>query len=217
MGWILKVAFVLAATALAWFNVAAAMIAVAATILVVLFDRAKDIVDISFGPMKAKIERDLSEAEKLVNQLRDFSTLQAQAVLAAAVRSGRFADESGWLFNHVKALETAMREMGVPESRIAEARQEFVGYAISDAGHMAMGHGHIPNVNGKFLEAEWREALGKFPNRDPDKIEGFLHRHGLINAERKKRVDDMRWMMKHGDVRDSEMYLRTQTPVPWND
>jgi len=210
-----KLAFIVAVTALAWFNVAAAILAVAATILVVIFDKAKDVVEISFGLLKAKIQRDISEAERLVGQLRDFSALQTKAILSAAVRSGRWGDESDWLFHHVKALEASLAEMGAPADQVAAARQEFVNFTIADAGSSAMGGGHVAEKAGVLLEKEWRAALGRFPDRDPNAIEVFLDTHGLMSPERRQLLDDMHWMKAHGDVRDAEMYLRAQTPIPW--
>lgn len=216
MGIALKVAFVIGVTVLAWFNVSAAIMAVAASILVVLWDKAKDIVEISFGVLKAKIQRDVSEAEKLVQQLRDFSALQTEAIFSAAVRSGRWAGEGdAWVFHHVKALEASLAGMGVAPETIKAARQELVRFTASDAGAMAMGSGRIPKVDGKYVEKDWREALGKHGDRDPDRIEAFLTGHDLMNEARQERINDMRWMIENGDVRDEAMYLRSQTRVPW--
>lgn len=216
LGVALKLIFIAVITMLAWFNLSAAIMAVAATILVVLWDKAKDIVEISFGVLKAKINRDLSEAEKLVGQLRDFSALQTKALFSAAIRTGRWAGEGdAWLFHHVKALEASLVEMGAKPDTIFAARQEFVRFTASDAGAMALGSGRVPTVKGKMLEKEWRAAIGKHGERDPDVLEAFLMEHDLMTEERQIRIDDMRWMLAEGDVRDEEMYLRSQKRVPW--
>lgn len=210
-----KIGFVVAATTLAWFNIPAAVVAIAASILVALHGKAGALIEISFGPLKAKLEREVTEAERLVSQLREFAALQAKAVIAAGVRAGRFASESDWLYHHVKDMESALRSMGVSEEALKGARKEFVTYTINDAGHMALGHGHIPSKDGKFLDTEWREAMGQFPDRNPDKVEAFLTAHGFMNEARAERLADMRWMAQNGDVRDADQYLRSQQPVPW--
>lgn len=64
--WVLKVGFVAAVTALAFFSIPVAVVALVATILVALNEKASGIVELSFGPLKTKLERDLSEAEKLL-------------------------------------------------------------------------------------------------------------------------------------------------------
>lgn len=212
---VLRGGFVVAATALAWFSIPAAVVAIVASILVALQAKAGALIEISFGPLKAKLEREVTEAERLVKQLREFAALQAQAIVAAGVRAGRWSSESDWLYLHVKELEASLRGMGVSEEALKTSRQEFVTYAVHDAAHMAMGGGRLPKKDGEYLDSEWREALGEFPNTDPDRIEAFLNRHGLMNPERLTRIADMRWMIEHGDVRDAEQYMRTQKPVNW--
>lgn len=211
----LKIGFVIAVTSLAWFNIPAAVVAIAASILVALYGKAGTLIEISFGPLKAKLEREVTEAEQLVSQLREFAALQAKAVMAAGVRAGRFSSESDWLYHHFKEMESALRRMGVSEETLKSTRKEFVIYTINDAGAMALGQGHIPSKDGKMLEAEWREAMGQFPDRNPDKIEAFLTGHGFMNEARAARLADMRWMAENGDVRDADQYLRSQRPVPW--
>jgi hypothetical protein len=210
-----RVGFVVAVTALAWFSIPAAVIAIVACILAALQAKAGTLIEISFGPLKAKLEREVTEAEQLVKQLRQFAALQAKAIVAAGVRTGRWSSESDWLYHHVKDLEAALREMGVSDEALKESRREFVTYAINDAGAMAIGQGQVPMKDGQYLEEEWRAALGEFPHRNADTIEAFLTRHGLMSDERAVRIADMRWMAQHGDVRDAEQYLRAQIPVPW--
>src|SRR3546814_12663545 len=86
----LSIAFVIAVTALAWFHLPVAVIAMCASILAALYGKASTLVEVSFGPLQAKLERDVSEAEKLVAKLRELAALQAKAAIGAAVRTGRW-------------------------------------------------------------------------------------------------------------------------------
>ena len=52
--WAARVAFVVGITALTWFSVPAAIMAVAATILVAVQSRASTLIELSFGPLRAK-------------------------------------------------------------------------------------------------------------------------------------------------------------------
>jgi hypothetical protein len=211
----LRSTFVLGVTALAWFSIPAATVAIVASILVALQAKAGTLIEISFGPLKAKLEREVSEAERLVKQLREFASLQAKAIVSAGVRTGRWVSDDDWLYQNIRSLEASLREMGVGEEALKSFRGEFVLYAINDAGAMALGNGQIAVKNGKMLEQEWREALGEFPNRSANTIEAFLNRHELMNEDRAARIADMRWMADHGDVKDLDQYRRTQRPVPW--
>src|SRR3546814_11673630 len=85
----LSIAFVIAVTALAWFHLPVAVIAMCASILAALYGKASTLVEVSFGPLKAKLEREVSEAEKLVAKLRKIASLQAKAARSEARRVGK--------------------------------------------------------------------------------------------------------------------------------
>jgi hypothetical protein len=210
---VIKVAFVIGVTALAWFNVAAAIIAIAAAILAALQSKAGMIIELSFGPLRAKLEREVSVAEKLVDQLREFAALQAKAIVGAGVRTGRFADNSDWLFKQVRATEDALRSMGVSEKHLSDARSEFVTYTLADAADAALGGSIVPSKDGVSLKSEWREASGELGDTNPDRIEAFLKKYDFMNPERAKLLDDMRWMIAHNDVRDADQYLRARRVI----
>ena len=210
-----KVSFVVAVTAVAWFNWPAAVLAVSATLLAILHDKASTLIEISFGPLTAKLEREVSAAERLVEQLRDFAGLQAKSVLAAGIRTGRWAANDGWIYAQFRQLERSLRSMGVDECVIGEARSELVKYAIWDAASAALGGSQIATKDGEMLSVEWHAARGHFPDADPDRIESFLLQHELMNDDRRIRIDDMRWMIENGDIRDEDQFLRTQKAVEW--
>ena len=210
-----KITFVVAVTILAWFNISASVAAIVASIMVALHGKAETLIEISFGPLKAKLQREVTQAETLVKQLREFAALQAKAVMAAGVRTGRWASDSDWLFHAYKEMESALRMMHVSEDTLTGVRKEFVTYTVNDAGAAALAGGQIPSKDGTMLEKEWREAMGKFPDRSPDRIEAFLTNHGFMNSARAELIADMRWMAEHGDVRDADQYRRSQQSVPW--
>lgn len=211
----LKILFVAAVTVLAWFSWPTALVAISATLLAALYDKASALIEISFGPLTAKLEREVSAAERLVDQLRDFAAIQAKSVIAAGIRTGRWAGSDGWIYSHFRNLERSLREMGVSEESIGEARSELVKYAVWDAALCALGGSQVAKKDGRLLDKEWHAAVGTFPDADPDRIEAFLIKHDLMNEERQARVDDMRWMTEHNDIRDEDQFMRTQQPVEW--
>src|SRR3546814_8364728 len=122
-------------TALALFHLPVAVIPMCASILEALYGKASTLVEVSFGPLKAKLERDVSEAEKLVAKLRELAALQAKAAIGAAVRTGRWANNGeGWIYDKVVALETALRDMGVSDETLGDAQADFLAFTISDLG-----------------------------------------------------------------------------------
>ena len=210
-----KTAFVVIVTALAWANVTVAVIAICATVLAALHGKANEVIEFSFGPLKAKLREEISEAEKLVRKLREFAALQAKVIIAAGVRTGRFGDEGDWLYRHVTAMESSLRDMGVSDEQMADARHEMLRYVISDLGSQAMGHGMVPTKAGKDAVADWQSVMGKGLAKSPDEIQAFLLKWNLMNPERAQRIEDMRWIAQNGRIRDHDQYRRSQIAVGW--
>jgi hypothetical protein len=214
---IAKAVFVIAVTSLAWFNVAAAIVAICAVLLTVLHGKASSIIELSFGPLKAKIERELSDAEKLVGQLKRVAAIQARQAIAASARTGRFASEDDWIFVATKRTEAALRELGVSEEELQEARSDLVQLTLYDLGSSATGGAYIPSALGSDAVREWREAKRVKAFSDPNAVEAWLSKWGVLNPARQERIADMRWILEHHDIRDADQYMRAHRPVEWGD
>ena len=113
-------------------------------------------------------------------------------------------------------MEAALRDLGVAESTLVDARAEFIRFTVSDLGNSAIGSPNIPMKLGEDAVREWKEIHGKRLDKSPDEIEEFLRRWGVLTPKRMMRVDDMRWLISHGDIRDREQYLRAHETVEWN-
>lgn len=212
---LLNVAFVICITALAWLNLPASIMAVSAVVLVVVGGKLESLVEISFGPLKAKIERNLSESEKLLAGLKNFAAIQARAANSASVWTGRFASGDDWIFQSVKRVEQGLKELGLSDEQLLEARRDFVNLTIGDAAIAATGGGYVPGLGGDS-EAEWRDLREKH-RRDPDAVEALLTKWGRLEPERLQRIEDMRWMIANQDVRDADQYMRAHKSVPWSE
>ena len=105
--------------------------------------------------------------------------------------------------------------MGASEGNMVEARSDFVRITIGDAAFAATGGNYVPGL-GPDSEKEWR-VLRNDNRNDPDAVEAFLRKWDKLTDDRIQRIEDMRWMIEHQDVRGSEQYMRAHTPVPWKE
>lgn len=215
--WLAKAGFVVGVTVLSWFSVPAATVAICAIILVALHAKAGTLIELSFGPLRAKLERELSEAEKLVNKLRSFAALQAKTVIAASSRTGRWPDETDdWQFANLRAVEAALRDMGASEDELREARSDLVRLTILDLGNAALGNSRVPMKLGNEAVEEWQAIKREGRHASPDVIEAYLTKWNALTVDRQGRIEDMRWIIEHGDIRDREQYLRAHTEIVWD-
>lgn len=214
---ILRAAFVLAAIGLAWFSLPVAIIAIVAVALVIIQSKANSLIEFSFGPLKAKLERELSDAEKVVEKLKHLAVLQAKAAMMAAMRTGRWAGgDDVWQFEHAKQLEQALREIGSSEDALREVRADLVWFAVFDAGHSATGGNLVPSHLDEQARKEWSEARDKTQFRNPDVVTEWLSKWGQMTPERQTLIDDMRWMESNQDVKDIEQFRRTKRTIEWS-
>ncbi len=211
----IKILFVAGVTLLAWFNVSAAILAVCATLIVALHDKFESLIELSFGPLRAKLERNLSASEKLVEKLRTYAAVQAKAAIAASVHTGRFSSGTDWIFVNAKRVEGGLKELGLSAVEIEDARKELVELTIRDLGSVAIGHGHLPMHLEEQARTEWMELHRSPALSDPEAVSSYLAKWGELSPERARILDDMRWIRENRDIRDSEQYLRAHHPIKW--
>lgn len=212
---LLKLLFVVAITTLVWFSWTTAIIAICATVLASLHNKASSLIEISFGPLKAKLEREISDAEKLVEKLKTVAAIQAKAAITASVYTGRFASGDDWIFRSAKRIEQALRELDISEEILKDTLSDLVRITLLDAGNAATGGGYGPMHLPEAARNEWAMSRKAKTFADPDKLEAWLTEWDQVTPERKARIDDMRWMLAKGDIKDSEQYMRAHEPVPW--
>jgi len=214
--WIFRLIFIGTVTGLAWFHLAASIMFVCAVVLIAIGGKLESLVEFSFGPLRAKIERNLSQSEELLAGLKNLAAVQARSLNAASVHTGRFASQNDWIFQSVKRNEVALKAIGLGEDELREARSDFVRLTIRDAGLAAIGGGYVPRKLGNEAVSEW-QSLSRDGVADPDQVEAYLRRWNSLTPERQAKIDDMRWMIEHQDVRDAEQYMRAHTEAKWND
>ncbi len=210
----LMAGFVGVATVLSWFSVSAALIAVSTTMLCVLYGKLDFIIEVSFGPLKAKLERNISESERLLQALKRFASVQAKATASAAVHTGRFASGDDWIFLATKGLENALKEIGATEDDLVQVRSDLVRLTLRDLGAVAMGGGLIPSKLGKIAVAEWQQLRKDGEANDPDAVEAWLRKWDVLTEDRQQLLEDMRWIVANRDVRDRGQYMRAHHDLP---
>jgi len=175
------------------------------------------LIELSFGPLRAKLERDLSEAEQLVQKLRSFAALQAGTIISAATRTGRWADAADdWQYVNLRRTEEALRHMGVSEEELKAARADLVNMTVRDLGNSALGQTYVPTKLGQEAVSEWQELKRTGRQAIPDEVEAYLRKWDALTPDREIRITDMRWVLEHDDIRDREQFLRAHAPIEWD-
>ena len=205
-----KGAFVIGATVLAYFDMPLALFAVSVSILTALYDKADSLIELSFGPLKAKLERNVSESEKMLSGLRSLALAQSKAVVAAASATGRFASDDAWIFHTMKEIETGLKAIGASSEELAEARSKLVKLTLRDLGATATNGSYVPSHLGEEAVEEWHTFRRTEELSDPDFVEKWLAKHNALGVRQREVIAAMRWIRENRDIRDEAQYLLTK-------
>jgi hypothetical protein len=207
-----KGAYVVTLTALSYFSPTASIMAVCTTILVLLYDKAGSLIELSFGPLKAKLERDVSEADKLVAKLREFAVLQARMLVSASVKTGRWPVTSDWTYVSAKSTEAALKDLGVPAAGAKTILDDLIRYTVFDLSSAILGN-QVPLQLDLEGSATYHALRDRGLDITPSEVEDFLIKWNMMTPACEQRLGDMRWIIEHGDIRDREQFLRSQEPA----
>ncbi len=203
-------AFVIGTTALAYFNLPVAIFALCATILALLYEKADSLIEVSFGPLKAKLERNVSEAEKLISGLRSLALAQSRAIVAAASHTGRFATKDAWIFYALKDIERGLNAIGASDKELSEMRSSLVELTLRDLGATATNGSIVPTLLNDTAVNEWKEFRSTKQLSNPDFVETWLAKHNVLGADQRAIIEAMRWISEHKDIRDEAQYMLTK-------
>ena len=213
----LRIGFVIGVVALAWFNLPVAIIAIIAVALTILHGKANSLIEFSFGPLKAKLEREISDAEKLVEKLRNLAVFQAKAAVTGAIRGNRWgSSDDVWQFENVRHFEKALLEIGASDSDLNEMRADMVLFALIDAGNSATGGGTVPSHLSLEAQQAWSAIRDSQGFQNPEIVASWLRQWDELTLEREALIEDMRWIKTNKNVRDVDQYLRTQKTIEWS-
>jgi hypothetical protein len=211
---VIKIFFIIIATSLSFYNLASSAIFICSAILVALAGKVGSLVEFSFGPLKAKLEKNVSESIEILESIKKISLVQAKAILDSAARSGRSSSSDASTFHTLKALDDQLEKLRISKEERTDARAEVVRSAIIDAAHVALGAEYAPSHLPPEARAEWN-VLRDYSSIDPDKIESFLQKWGCLDDKRAELIEDIRAMQLTRDIVDEAQFLRTKSRIHW--
>lgn len=175
---LLSLLFVGAATGLALISVPAATVGVCAVILAVLYPKLESVIEFSFGPLKAKLERSISESEQLLQDVRSLAVTTARVAASTAARSGRKSPPTDWAFRATKELEGHLLKLGASDHDLFACRQDIVRFGIRDLGvHATWVSTYTTNT---VFHAEREMMISEGEVADPGAVESFLRRYEAL-------------------------------------
>lgn len=180
--------FVPTGLAIAGQPIAVTTFVAACLVLGFLLIRFDAIEEITFGPLKAKLQRRIDEAEALLVKIRESAVLAAEANISSLVRMGRW---SGYDVMAVDAIRQKfvdlLGELGVDARKIHEVQNDWLRYNKFDYVMMITGGSTTPR-NATPTEAEDWKRLRDIDNLPtPDALRRYLVGHGALTPS----LDDL--------------------------
>ena len=200
--------FVGIASSLAAFgDVSAAVVFMCAGILAALYPRMGALVEISLGPLTAKLERNVQESERLLGQLRSTAIRQARFSLETAVRTRGSPSRDDFLYNALKETERSLRALPAEKGEIEEATEPAISAILADfAGSITGGDARYVEVPGEARRAREEIWRNRKAGGDPDAIESWVKRWLHFSPKHHQSLEEMRWIRDNRTVRDVEQF-----------
>jgi len=205
--WFARVAFILCVSAIGYVSVTVAILIIVTVLLTFLQSKADSLIELSFGPLKAKLEKTVSESEKLITGLRKLSLAQSKALVSAAAHTGRFATDDAWIFHAAKDIEAGLKAIGATEIELAQSRSDLVRLTLRDLGACATNGGQVPIQLGEQAVSEWQKFRGTPDLLNPQFIETWLQKYNALGQEQRVVLEAMRYLINFGDIRNEEQFL----------
>jgi hypothetical protein len=206
-------------------DAATSAIVAASGIAVMVLTKIEDLVEISFGPLSARMRETIREAAATIEQLRSVATAISQASLTDMM-AGNFMGGTTLRTRmqlRDRIIQT-LRDVGVSEAQVSEAESEW-RKGISLIYHRVIrerleGRSHPNRVNtdasGDILAAS-REfqslidfSIWRAPT--PEEMTTFLAARGLLNEELQEWIDDYRHYLTRNEIRRLDTFLTTSDP-----
>jgi len=213
------IAFVVITTVLAWLGGATVVGAMlCAAVLVVLYGRVDDVVEFSLGPLKARLEKNVAESERLLNGLRSMALAQIRRRLDEAAS---VADRDFYLGNddlyiiQDQALDD-LRNLGIVGNDANNIIRPYVLTIAKQLGNRALGvPSSVTFLLGETAESERQEImLQNNSNPNPETIHKWLEKYGVCSERVHQLVADMAELIEAGRIQTSDQVRRSMDERP---
>lgn len=185
-----------------------ALVVAVCGIAIVLTSKLEALSELSLGPIKAKMQATISEANATIGQLRELAATTATVVLSDLI-AGHFM----WGMSLTKRIElhddlvARLQKLGVPKDQIDAARTEWwkgIGVAYHNKiGDNLHARATATGKDGQTVTMEFN-VLANSKTRTcghPDEYEALFKKYGLLDAETAGWIDDYRHFLKAREIR----------------
>jgi hypothetical protein len=196
----------------------AAWISLLCGAFVTIMQKFEDIVELSFGPIKARMKETIKEATATIEQLQRIAKSQSKAMLTEMMASSFMGGTkfSNKIDLHDEVISN-LKVIGISESEISEIDEMWkrgmnimylntIKVALEGRRSSTDFKTAVPEeVSRASTELSEMMDFSKWIVPTPDEIEGFISRKGLMNDVVSKKIDDYRTYKKEGRIVNRDM------------
>lgn len=167
------------------------------------------IEEITVGPLTAKLQRRINEAEEVLKKLQNVAAAISEISLSTMIRTGRaggFGFEESEKFR--MRIVSLLREIGVGNDDVAATQRELTGYLKREYVYAIVGRSVPPiGISEEKIRA-WNEIRDSHQIPTVGKVRSFLRSINALDEEAIELLDDYTYFEKHGDHRRPEVFFR---------
>lgn len=186
---------------------------------VALLVKIDNLLELSLGPVKAKMREAIQKASATVDQLQELATVSASAQLHQLAHSFFAWGNSNRieLVNRRNEIVQTLRKLQVEEAAINAAQAQW-RKGVSCVYHRYVLHyltradaRNGVNLDASALSASLKEVQAAFhfdtwTAAGPDQLQRLLQQHGVFTDELKQWIDDYRSFLETGEIRREALF-----------
>lgn len=173
-------------------------------LIVLLATRFDAIEELSFGPLRARLSREVEEATETLKRVRELAHLTAASTLSLVKMSGRMGGYTDAEEDEIKrSMIALLKQLNLTDAEVEEALSRWHQVVEYDYVHFLLGGNIVPDGFTDQERREWSQLRdgGIQNNPSPDVVEDYLARTSTLDEERKGLVEDYRHYVTHREHR----------------
>lgn len=169
-------------------------------IIVMLGTRFDAIEEISLGPLRAKLRKQVEEAEQVITAIRALATQVASTTLSLVKRSGRLGGYDDEEEEAIRIeVHDLLKQLGVGESEVNDTLNEWHRFTELDYSLFTLGGTQVPKDLPQEHQPRWKElrsgGVKKIPL--PEELKEFFEQAGMLTSEREELIKDYEFYLKN--------------------
>jgi hypothetical protein len=161
--------------------------------------RLSDVLELSFGPLRARMRETLQETDEALERVRSLAQLSATGILNAVISTGRFGGGNDtWKVDLRDRIRSELAKLGVSDDEVRKSEALWNDLVAFDFVGIILGGSQAPSKTEVW--PQWKTLRARRPASPPSTLRDFLNEHGWMDEDRAAWIAAYERFLKDGSL-----------------